>query len=88
MANGLFFVAVSVSPAIVVGISGVLGSVSGAGSAARAHNLKIMTGGKDVFGGLEIFWGFKVSLVSCIFPMCAGEFNCGYQSKSMEWGVF
>ena len=33
--------AVLVSPAIVVGFSGVLGSVSGAGSAARAHNLKI-----------------------------------------------
>ena len=32
---------VSVSPVIVVGISGVLGSMSGAVSAARAHNLKL-----------------------------------------------
>ena len=41
---------VSVSPVIVVWISGGLSSVSGAGSAARAHILKIMTGRGRRFG--------------------------------------
>ena len=64
-------VVVSVSPAIVGGISGILGFVSGAGSAARAHNLKNMSGAVGVleFGALKFSFCLSFCAQACILSM-------------------